>query len=353
MAIIDPAGLFHGRRLRLCKSGARLRWPHYFLGSNGFGRLRLDPYEVITTIFPEYHPPITVDVFMEDMREYKANFLLFVYKHQREVWGQWDTPDSALPRYKNAKDRTSPAPDPQAFQKWRSEYLKKFTSPASGLLELARTFPRNGDLFLDSPNLDVENELFAETFRESSVFAAGEERSGEERSGLEGKFSQPSIKKQEPAAAAAAAAAPPLPKNIVPPLSTGDWEQPDPSQLASELANELCPLHWIASSIPFGKAHVEHEFTNPVNNGLSPSEICENIRIAHEKARSIQRPKSIANKQFCYWVADGAWRFQDSASPQDSSVSSGKTAGLNKWLADQEQDRLRQEAERKGTKHGK
>ncbi len=132
MPIIDPAGLFSGKRLRRCSDGARVRWPYYFVASNGFARLELDPETVLAEAFLDFKEPVSIDLFWLDMEEYRNNFLLFSYEdHHGRVWGQWDCQPKWLNKYKTKADSESPAPLDSDLEEWRKQYQQLREVPLS------------------------------------------------------------------------------------------------------------------------------------------------------------------------------------------------------------------------------
>lgn len=124
MAIIDPEGLFNGDRLRRCSNVAQLHWPRLYLASDGFGRLELN-YAKMLRAYPTFTPLPTEAELQAYLEEYATNFLLFVYQADGQLWGQWDTPDEFLPRYKTSSDRRSPIPPQNTFADWKRQYREQ------------------------------------------------------------------------------------------------------------------------------------------------------------------------------------------------------------------------------------
>ncbi len=121
MAVIDPSGLFKGKRLRKCSPKARLYWPYLFLLSNGYARIELD-YEAIGDEFSSFRETApTSEEVREILTEFSANHLLFVYGSNDQQWGQWDTRSSQLKEYKTAADKNSPAPPEDEYCQWLKE----------------------------------------------------------------------------------------------------------------------------------------------------------------------------------------------------------------------------------------
>lgn len=127
MAIIDPEGLYGGERLRSCSSQARLLWPYFFLLCNGFGRFELDLDRIIARAFITFDPVPSRKELEDCLREYIDTYLLFTYRVDGRMWGQWDVPAGTLPRYQNRGDLKSPSPPDAAFSQWRGEYQAKKT----------------------------------------------------------------------------------------------------------------------------------------------------------------------------------------------------------------------------------
>ena len=82
------------------------------------------------------------------IREYVEAHLMFLYDHDGQHWGQWDTPERLLQKYKTAEDKRSPPPPEPAFTEWRSRYPHASTEFArfprtfgNFSEELARNFP--------------------------------------------------------------------------------------------------------------------------------------------------------------------------------------------------------------------
>jgi hypothetical protein len=116
--IIDPDGLFHGKRLARCSDLAQWLFPRLLL-ANGYGRLEIDFDRIRYEAFWTIRAKPTDDVLRKTFEEYAENFLLFLYEADNRTWGQWDVRSNWLPRYKNAVDRRSPAPDAEMFKKWQ------------------------------------------------------------------------------------------------------------------------------------------------------------------------------------------------------------------------------------------
>lgn len=123
MAIIDPEGLFLGDRMGLLSTMARLHWPYLFLLSNAFGRFEISYPKIVSRAYSTFSEIPTRDDIHGYVREYHSAFLLFLYKSDGSVWGQWDTSERYLKSYKDAISLKSPAPDPTALTEWRDRYV--------------------------------------------------------------------------------------------------------------------------------------------------------------------------------------------------------------------------------------
>ena len=128
--VIDPHGLFHGKRLARCSDLAQFYYPRLLLASNGYARIELDFERIRCSAFPSIRSKPTDEILRKTFDEYVQNFLLFFYEADGQAWGQWDVNEDWLPRYKTAVDRRSPAPDPENFKKWvllgKSQRAKDF-----------------------------------------------------------------------------------------------------------------------------------------------------------------------------------------------------------------------------------
>jgi len=122
MVIIDPEGMFCGDRMAKLSDQAKLHWPWLFLASNGYGRLEINYRLLRSRVFGAFVKPPTEEQFMSLIREYHDAYLLFLYVENNQMWGQWDTSEKFLPRYKTASDDKSPAPPQDEWVAWREEY---------------------------------------------------------------------------------------------------------------------------------------------------------------------------------------------------------------------------------------
>ena len=124
--VIDPQGLFNGDRLRRCSNVAQLHWPRLFSRPTALlGSLSWNGREDAPGL-SHVSPLPTEGELRGYLEEYATNFLLFVYKADGQLWGQWDTKDAFLPRYKTSSDRRSPIPPKIALADWRRQYREQF-----------------------------------------------------------------------------------------------------------------------------------------------------------------------------------------------------------------------------------
>lgn len=262
MPIIDPAGLFGGKRLRRCSDQARLRWPYYFLASNGYARLELDPETVLTEAFLDFKQPVSVDTFWADMEDYRDNFLLFTYDDDLgRVWGQWDCQVKWLSKYKTKADTESPAPPEAEFQKWRKEYQQ--------LRDVPETFRNFRKI---NPNSPLGNGV-----GEGVGVGVG---------------------------GGVVATQPQTP----PPLTAEEWLQPDPDQVAQQIASECIPNHWFPSDHRMSATNLRLELVTAANLDAHVAAIRKNHErwcIQVDQARQTgSLPRSIAHKAFEWWIKD-------------------------------------------------
>ncbi len=121
MAVIDPAGLFNGRRLRRCSPMARLYWPYLFLLSNGYARIELD-FDALAYHFASFRDSApTTGQIKGYFEEYEASHLVLCYGPDGQRWAQWDTRRSFLKDFKTASDQKSPHPPEPEYSQWLQE----------------------------------------------------------------------------------------------------------------------------------------------------------------------------------------------------------------------------------------
>lgn len=123
MPIIDAGGYFGGDRFDSVSDSARAVWPSFFLASNGLARLELSYRKVVAVAFYRWKRHPTEQQFWTWVREFEAAYLLYTYKDNGSIWGQWDTSEKLLPRHKTASDAKSPAPPSEPFLEWKQQYL--------------------------------------------------------------------------------------------------------------------------------------------------------------------------------------------------------------------------------------
>lgn len=169
MIIIDPDGLFHGKRLARCSDHAQLFFPRLLLASNGYGRLEIDFDRIRYEAFWTFRYKPTDERLAEVVQEYAHNFLLFLYVDEGQTWGQWDVAPNWLPRYKNAADRRSPAPEPEAFKMWLHEVKLQKIKPFPRVSE---NFPKVSESFCPAVAVAVAGAVAVEV-AESSTEVVG------------------------------------------------------------------------------------------------------------------------------------------------------------------------------------
>lgn len=129
--VLEPDGLFHGERLKKCSDLARLYYPYLMAASNGFARLELNYERVMDRGLNNFEKPLSREAFFAIIREYRDNYLMFLYKAKNQYWGQFVTDSKYLPRHKTAKDRQSPEPPIEKYVEFQEAYeLSKTTVPA-------------------------------------------------------------------------------------------------------------------------------------------------------------------------------------------------------------------------------
>lgn len=108
MPIIKPQGLLRGDRIASLSTEAKLYWPFFYAGSNGYGRFLIDYLSILERCFVHFSDKPSEATVLRLLMEYRDRQLLFVYETQEGVWGAWDS--VAGQRYFNAEDNRSPAP---------------------------------------------------------------------------------------------------------------------------------------------------------------------------------------------------------------------------------------------------
>jgi hypothetical protein len=118
-----------------------LHWPRLFLASNGFARLEINYARIIGTAYPTFDPFPSETELQSFIQEYWKNYLLFLYEVDGQLWGQWDTRQELLPRYKTAADRRSPSPPEPAFTDWKKQYRQENNRFPKCFQKISETFP--------------------------------------------------------------------------------------------------------------------------------------------------------------------------------------------------------------------
>lgn len=120
--LIDPEGYFRGDRFDMVSDEARLLWPSFWCASNTLGRIELSYKKIQQEAFGRFRNPPSEDKVWEMIAEYQRAYLLFIYEHGDQMWGQWYTSVKYLPTYQLAVDKRSPGPPALEFDKWKSAY---------------------------------------------------------------------------------------------------------------------------------------------------------------------------------------------------------------------------------------
>jgi hypothetical protein len=124
MNIIDPKGLQEGERLAACSDLAQLHWPRLFLAANGHARLELSYIEIIRSVYRSFNKVPTEDALWSYFEEYAKNFLVILYQVDSVWWAQFVTSEKYLPRYKTARDESSPSPPLELIQRHQAGYIE-------------------------------------------------------------------------------------------------------------------------------------------------------------------------------------------------------------------------------------
>lgn len=132
MAYIDSSGMFGGDRMAMLSDSARLAWPWFWCASNSVGRIELNYRSFVANAFRQFKKPPTEQTFWDWVSEYHECFLMFAYKYESKVWGQWDVSEKYLPTYKTKSDEKTPPPMAGPFIEWQKRYLAIKESSLSG-----------------------------------------------------------------------------------------------------------------------------------------------------------------------------------------------------------------------------
>lgn len=152
MAYIDAAGMFSGDRMAMLSDSGRLAWPWFWCASNTVGRIELNYRAFVANAFRQFKKPPAEQTFWDWVSEYHECFLMFVYKHESKVWGQWDVSEKYLPTYKTKSDEKTPAPMAGPFIEWQKRYLSIKESSLNGKCRVFNVsanisdFPKDFDL---------------------------------------------------------------------------------------------------------------------------------------------------------------------------------------------------------------
>lgn len=149
MAAIDADGMFYGDRMAKLSLMARLYWSHFYVASNGYARIEINYPKLVSTVFSTFPVAPSKQELMGYIKEYHEAFLLFVYRSNGQIWGQWCTSERYLPYRKTKKDEASPAPNGTSFEAWKKRYLDAKTAGIDA--------NSNGCNFFENSKTDLEN----------------------------------------------------------------------------------------------------------------------------------------------------------------------------------------------------
>jgi hypothetical protein len=123
MPIIKPAGLLGGERIAQLSDVAKLYWPFLYSGANGYGRFEVSYPKIVANCFPHFNEKPSRELILGLIKEYREKHLLFLYETSKGMWAAWDS--TVKQQYYSREDKASPAPDQEAFERWRSFYYDK------------------------------------------------------------------------------------------------------------------------------------------------------------------------------------------------------------------------------------
>jgi hypothetical protein len=285
MPVIEPDGMFNGDRIAKLSDRARLLWPWLFLASNGYGRIEINHRRLRSRVFSSFENPPTEDDLMACVREYYDAYLLFLYVVRGQIWGQWDTPNKCLPKYKTAADQQSPSPPPKAFEAWRKKYSEAKEKQVPDVsTEISEIFQKNSEKF---PLVDVVVDVVGVG---DVVVDVGDGAQPTDADAADDKQQQP---------------------------DTPEWSEPDVSQIAASLVDDLLPKHPQRCSRAYAVAAVERELAAA---GPTTQAQADAMRASHSRfvpwwqAERRRNPRSYI-PPLDRWIADGDYR-----SPPDESV---------------------------------
>jgi hypothetical protein len=162
--LIDADGLFNGDRMAMLSDDARLYWPYFWCASSqALARIELNYRKIVGRAFHSFKNPPAEEQFWRLAREYRDCYLLFIYKENGIVWGQWDTSAKNLGKYTTAADRKMPNPPAALFAEWKQTY------------SLAKQAFHGGNSIDDSlfGNVLEKLEQFSETFHKDLPIGDG------------------------------------------------------------------------------------------------------------------------------------------------------------------------------------
>jgi len=135
---IQAHGLHHGERLRKCSDEARLWWPYLFLAANSYGRMRLSYARFLSDVAVDFNRPPAEDEYWALFKEYRDRHLAFLYQHGEDIWCQWFCAPGTLPQYETKEDRETPKPPAEAYERWKSSYVKQTKPLAAASMKILK-----------------------------------------------------------------------------------------------------------------------------------------------------------------------------------------------------------------------
>lgn len=150
MAYIDPDGMFGGDRMAMLSDSARFAWPWFWCASNTCGRVELDYRGFLATVFRQFKKPPTEKQFWDWVSEFHECFLLYVYRVEFKVWGQWYVSEKYLPKYKAKADERTPPPTAREWMDWVKKYTELKEKQISGkcrVLSVSEKFEKSAEDF--------------------------------------------------------------------------------------------------------------------------------------------------------------------------------------------------------------
>jgi hypothetical protein len=124
--IIDADGLFNGDRLRKCSKMARLYYVHLMGCANSCGRMEINYRRLAPRAFANFAPDEVPNEpeLLSYVREYAQNRLLFLYTSGGQLWGQWDYKPGTFGKYQSNRDKKTPEPPKEDFEKWQLDHTE-------------------------------------------------------------------------------------------------------------------------------------------------------------------------------------------------------------------------------------